>query len=590
MSKPESPQLSDKIRISAAIIARNEESRIESTIKSVSALVDRVYLMDFGSDDRTAEIAEKLGVKVYTTSWDYDFSEIRNQLLEKIEEEGETDTVLWIDPGEMFDYRTAPEFREFVATLLEPNTAYMMITRKYWIAPNESLPQLLVAFLQDENQGRRTLSPVDGFSDWNEETIELRLTPVSPRVRFAGRLRETAIPSLQLAGMRISATCGRVLAALRALKHPERVKLAENHLAALQHVEQAGLSLSEDELFAKADALVNLSDVIGGRNLYKMLIENARQSNLRLESYYQYHATFDLLPPAGNEAVDLLLQSLDVFPLDMQLLVNLGIAMFRQNKYDMAIRVFQIAVRHGKVSLDVWHKQCVQEIAVAHLSLVYRITGKQVEAIELLENTITAEPSHSQLSRLLIDLYTANRAEEKLHKFAAYYWGDAELDAIREVFTGACRATGGAWAAALVSLENAYRNGCRDPYCLRWYSLCLLSNLRFEEACTILDEWLVIEPKNFEAKTFRFAASHPSKFTDILEMLHKDHGAMLGLELTENFDQLILADKKQDDEAAAQPESHPAAVETAPHFPGFDIFRFETPQSGNSTELTFRVE
>ena len=578
-----------RIRISAAIIAKNEEKRIESTVKSVMTLVDHVYLMDFGSEDKTVEIAENLGVKVFKTDWNYDFSEIRNQLLEKIEEDGQTDTVFWIEPGEMFDYRTASEFRNFLATAIERDTAYMTITRKHWIAPELSLPHLIVAFLKDESQMFNSLSPVDGFSDWNEETIELRLVPVSPRVRFVGRLRETAIPALQLAGMKISATCGRVLAALRALKHPEKALIAKNHLEILEYAENAGLSLSEDELFAKADALVNLSDVVAGRNLYKNLIENARQGNLRLESYYNYYATFDVVPPVGNEAVELLLQSLDAFPVDMQLLTNLGIAMFRQKNHEMAIRVFEIAMQHGKVSLDVWHKQCVQEIVVAHLSLIYRILGEQEKAIELLEGTITEEPTHSQLARLLIDLYVAQRAEEKLHRFVAYYWGDTELDAIREVFTGACRATGGAWRAALVSLENAYRNGCRDPYCLRWYSLCLLSNLRFADACTILDEWLQIETTNFEAKTFRLAASQPDRFSEILELVQKYQGSQLGIDLTENFDKLILPEEKP--VAEPVPAGQPDAADSPPAFPGFDIFRFESPVSGsNSTELTFRQE
>ncbi|MCL2304134.1 MAG: glycosyltransferase family 2 protein [Planctomycetaceae bacterium] len=568
-----------KIRLSAAIIAKNEEKRIESTIKSVSTLVDRVYLMDFGSEDGTVSIAEKLGAKVYKTGWNCDFSEVRNQLLEKIEEEGETDLVLWIESGEMFDYRTAPDFREFVATTLERDTAYMMIVRKYWIAPELTLPHLIVAFLQDGSDNM--LSPADGFSDWNEETIEARLIPVSPRVRFVGRLRETAIPALQTAGMRISAASGRVLAALRALKHPERITDAENHLKILKHAEDSGLSLSEDELFAKADALVNLSDVVAGRSIYKNLIKNARQSNLRLESYYNYYATFDVVPPIGNEAVDLLVQSLDDFPLDLQLLTNLGITMFRQKNNEMAVRVFEIAMRHGKISLDVWHKQCVREIVIAHLSLIYRITGEQEKAIDLLESVVIAtEPTHSQLGRLLIDLYVVGRAEEKLHEFAARYWGGAELDAIREVFTGACRATGGAWKAALVSLENAYRSGCRDTYCLRWFSLCLLSNLRFAEACTILEEWLQVDPANLEAKTFRLAASQPDRFLDILEMVQKYQGSKLGIGLTENFDNLVFPEE----------EPLPIVADSTPTFPGFDIFRFESPGSGNSTELTFRVE
>jgi len=109
----------------------------------------------------------------------------------------------------------------------------------------------------------------------------------------------------------------------------------------------------------------------------------------------------------------------------------------------------------------------------------------------------------------------------------------------------------------------------------------LLSNLRFADACTILDEWLQVEPANFEAKTFRFAASQPDQFLEILEMVQKNQEAKFGMDLTENFDKLVLSEKKP---------VEPSAADSPPMFPGFDIFRFESPTGGNSTELMFRVE
>lgn len=597
MSDIPTDQERNKPRISAAIITRDDAHRIESTIKSVLPLVDRVYIMDFGSTDETITIAKKLGVTVFQTAWKLDYSEIRNSLLDRIEEQGQTDLVLWIDPGELFDSRTSQDFQVFLDDSFKSDTAYMLIVRKYWLEGEKNLPDLLASFVQDENtKSSNVLNPVDGFSDWNEEQVEIRLAPLSEKLRFTGRVRESMIPTIEQNGYPVSGMSGRILGTIRPFKHSEPVAAAERNMEILKDVEEAGLAFSDDEMFVHAESLVNLSDTIGAREIYKKLIENATLSNVRLESYYRYNATFGIVPPVENEQVDLLLQSLDVYPVDLQLLVNLGCAMIQKHQFEMAIRVFHVALQHGRVSLDVWHKQCVQEIAVAHLSLLYRITSQPQEAMELLEQLICVDqPTHTQLAKLLIDLYTVNRAEDKLNAFAANYWGDTALDHIREVFTGACRATSGAWAAALVSLENAYEKGCRDWYCLRWYSLALLSNLRFERACKILDEWLAIDPNNFEAKSFRFAAAHPDKFHEILANLHQTQAERLGIELADNFDNLPKPGVDAEIDAASETrEIHPSqqvspkVFDARSSFSDFDIFNFES-ESQNSVDLTFRT-
>jgi glycosyltransferase involved in cell wall biosynthesis len=52
------------VRISAAIVAYNEESLIGDCISSVHSLADEIVVCDLGSSDRTAEIARSLGCRV----------------------------------------------------------------------------------------------------------------------------------------------------------------------------------------------------------------------------------------------------------------------------------------------------------------------------------------------------------------------------------------------------------------------------------------------------------------------------------------------------------------------------------------------
>lgn len=64
------------IKISGVVIAKNEENTIADCLDSLS-FCDEVIVIDSGSDDRTLEIAKKMGAKVFTLKTS-DFSELRN--------------------------------------------------------------------------------------------------------------------------------------------------------------------------------------------------------------------------------------------------------------------------------------------------------------------------------------------------------------------------------------------------------------------------------------------------------------------------------------------------------------------------------
>ncbi|CAK9037484.1 TPR repeat-containing protein Synpcc7942_0270 [Durusdinium trenchii] len=71
------------LKLSAAIIARNEESAIARAIESVQPVVDEIVVADTGSDDQTIHIANSLGCRVEHFAWCDDFSAAYNYCIEK---------------------------------------------------------------------------------------------------------------------------------------------------------------------------------------------------------------------------------------------------------------------------------------------------------------------------------------------------------------------------------------------------------------------------------------------------------------------------------------------------------------------------
>jgi glycosyltransferase involved in cell wall biosynthesis len=67
--------------ISVCMIVKNEEKLLPRCLKSIQNLTDEIILVDTGSEDRTVEIAERFGCKIYNYPWRGDFSSARNESL-----------------------------------------------------------------------------------------------------------------------------------------------------------------------------------------------------------------------------------------------------------------------------------------------------------------------------------------------------------------------------------------------------------------------------------------------------------------------------------------------------------------------------
>jgi glycosyltransferase involved in cell wall biosynthesis len=86
------------MRISAALIVKNEESCLESCLKSIQGRVDEIVICDTGSTDKTIEIAKRYTDKIYTDyKWEDSFAKARNHVLSKCT----GDWVLSIDADEV---------------------------------------------------------------------------------------------------------------------------------------------------------------------------------------------------------------------------------------------------------------------------------------------------------------------------------------------------------------------------------------------------------------------------------------------------------------------------------------------------------
>jgi glycosyltransferase involved in cell wall biosynthesis len=97
-------------KLSLALIVKNESRCLARCLKSVKSAVDEIVVVDTGSNDDSATIAQQFGARMYNFSWLNDFSAARNFSLQQTS----GDWILVLDADEYASEALTREIREFI--------------------------------------------------------------------------------------------------------------------------------------------------------------------------------------------------------------------------------------------------------------------------------------------------------------------------------------------------------------------------------------------------------------------------------------------------------------------------------------------
>ncbi len=113
-------QMVSRPTVSACMIVKNEEELLAGCLESIRDWVDEIIIVDTGSEDRTVEIAESYGARVFHQPWEGDFSKHRNYSIEQ----ACCDWIFIIDADERFELEGLADVRR---TLKNPNISIISI-------------------------------------------------------------------------------------------------------------------------------------------------------------------------------------------------------------------------------------------------------------------------------------------------------------------------------------------------------------------------------------------------------------------------------------------------------------------------------
>lgn len=114
-----------RARISQCMIVKNEEKDIERALSWGKGIVAEQIVVDTGSTDRTVEIAEQMGAKVYYFQWIDDFAAAKNFAIEKANYEW----IVFLDADEYFLPEDARKLLYYVRSLHETKFQAMLTGR-----------------------------------------------------------------------------------------------------------------------------------------------------------------------------------------------------------------------------------------------------------------------------------------------------------------------------------------------------------------------------------------------------------------------------------------------------------------------------
>ncbi|HHW13641.1 MAG TPA: glycosyltransferase [Firmicutes bacterium] len=154
--------MSAPLPVSLCLIARDEEDLLPSCLASVSPLVQEMIVVDTGSVDRTRDVAERAGARVFTFPWNGDFAAARNFSLAQARGEW----ILVLDADELLE---PVEREEFGRLLADPGVEGYFVAIRSFVGRGEEVAE-----------------------DW-----AVRLFRNRPEYRFAGIIHEQVAGAIQ---------------------------------------------------------------------------------------------------------------------------------------------------------------------------------------------------------------------------------------------------------------------------------------------------------------------------------------------------------------------------------------------------------
>lgn len=400
--------------LSVCFIVKNEEKWLGECIEHLKPYVNEFIVVDTGSSDRTKEIAQSKGARVFDFAWTGNFSDARNFALSKATQPW----ILKVDPDERID----PEHLRHLLTYTQDSKVWAVRTR------TRSYTQSITAISEGQFQPCTNEFPERerGFRGF-KEIMYTRLFRNRPEIRFSGKVHETIEHSIN----QLKLNPNPIVSAPGVLVHHYGQDEAE-----IRAKDKLGTyeKLMAEELVEKSDHGF-VSNELGMLLMQKGEFEKAAETfALALKAQPESaelctNLGYALMRMGRREQGEVfMLKSVKLDPKNPAALVNYAISRMEAKDYEVAKACLERALELNPRSLMTLraYGQCLAHMgdlstaefvlrksislfddfvdAKMDLAIVLQTMGRAVEAKKLCEETLKVQPTDSRAQALMSSL------------------------------------------------------------------------------------------------------------------------------------------------------------------------------------------
>ena len=391
--------IENRATVSACMIVKDEEELLAQCLESIRSWVDEIIVVDTGSTDRTVEIAQSYGARVFFQPWKGDFSRPRNLSLSK----ATGDWIFIIDADEEFVQDDISLIRQVMA-----QDKFRLISINVYNTKKETGE--CTSFLPSYRLYKREA----GFYYDGIVHNQLKYDPDEPALRVGIRLKHYGY-SLSPQKMKKKIARSRELLERQLAEHPDDAYVHFNYAQLLRGTETELPPDISDLIIEHARRAIKLTDRRDRRYLH-----------VHLMAHHQLITTF-LHLKKYEEAEKLCHEALDIKPDYLDPLLSLGQVYVHLGRWKEAEEAFQ---RYLEVqqSYDESKETAniillyvrARHIAYYGLGLVAHIKGETGNAenwyLKVLEEFGPYLDTHLRLARIHLDRLELDKGREYLEK------------------------------------------------------------------------------------------------------------------------------------------------------------------------------
>ena len=489
------PVTENRPLISAVILVLDDQQDLEASLACVASLADEIVVGSVCFSQNAPDTQHSQRAKTLQIPWQHDIAAARNACLKA----ATGDWLLCLDAGEVLTAEAAREIKNFVDAGADKSHVYRLLLRS---AERDHLGEAAVV-----------------------QIAQHRLLPNREGLHYTGPVRESLGTSIAACRLETEQLNIPIMQSINGDAADTRLKIARRNLRICEQILTE--ATTEPSLWlARGEALADLGEWEAAEQSFNQARRFAAEGSAELlEAYYGALRAMDREQALEDAQLNLCIDALKQFPVDVQLLCTMGHYLHRQQRIDLATRAYQTAVRHGKIHPVSWHLAEIAAFATVCLSVSLELEDRPDEAREVLEDALIEQPTSFRIRHQLVDLHVRHGRRKEAIDHVGRLPGDwPHRDALANAVRGACLASTQNWTNAAAYLQTAFDAGCRDVLCLRWLLLTHAALEHFDAAQEILELWRLQEPENPEVQKLT-ASLLTRKFSQTAQAVATSPGA-----------------------------------------------------------------